>query len=187
MARVSAILVVLVPVLAFASEEAGSHGPDFVQLAEHGFAFLVVAGILLYFGGKRVRAFHEARYEAVRVDVEAAEKALREAQERLAAAEQRLANLAQEIEQLMAEFRRLGESERDALAHKGAVLAQKLQEEMDFTLSQAAKMAKAELAQALVERAFAIVEQRLAASAQRSVSDQLIQRMEQTLRQTTQH
>ncbi|MBM4396073.1 MAG: hypothetical protein FJ087_10320 [Deltaproteobacteria bacterium] len=176
-------LALAFPLRALAEAEAGRgaeaahHGPDWATLGKYGFAFAVVFVALVWFVGPVLRKHYASRHDEVKADIEEAAAAHREAEARLKAAEERLAHLTEETGRLMAEFRGLGEAERDALARQGAVLAQKVRDEMDFSLSQAVKMARTELAQSVVERAFALAEQRVAAEARGPVRDALVEKV----------
>lgn len=173
-----AILALLVlagfALLAFPAPEPGFHGFHPRIQGLYIVSFLLVVLPLLWIGIPRLKQFLEARYEAIKGEIEEAQRQFAEAEQRLRDAQTRLENLQNEIEALMAEFRALGEKERDALVHEGAVLSERIRAETDFAMSQAAKVAKQEIRNTLVEATLELVKERVRSTAQGRVSDKLV-------------
>lgn len=124
-------------------------------------SFLLVLLPLIWILAPRLKEHLRSRSESVRAEIEEAKAHFAEAEARLQAARERLENITKEVEALMAEFRALGEKERDALAHEGALLAEKIRKETDFAMSQAVKMARQEIRDYLVQRAIEMAKERL--------------------------
>jgi F0F1-type ATP synthase membrane subunit b/b' len=127
--------------------------------------FLVLFTPVAYLVLPKAKAALAGRHDAMKADLDEARARFEEAEARLKAAEERLTHLNEETARLMEEFRQRGSAERDTLAHEGSLLAEKIRVEADFRLDQAVKMARSELADAVVSRAFALVEARLASRA----------------------
>ncbi len=174
-----ALAVVAAPVAALAAGD--GHGPDHTTLVYLiDFLILAVPAVLLL--APRIRKHLSARNDEVKARIAEAEAAFAEAETRMRAAEERIAQLTAEIDRLMAEFTELGRTERDALAGEGKVLAAKVREETEFRISQALKMARAELATEVIDQAFAQVQSRLAGQAERPVGDGVVRQVVEGVR-----
>lgn len=160
-----AVLAVLVAaglgLLVIPAPEPGFHGFHPRIQGLYIVSFLLVALPFLWAVGPRLKKFLDARFEAIRTEVDEARRQFAEAEARLAEARSRLENLTREVDALMAEFRALGEKERDALAHEGAVLSEKIRAETDFAMSQAVKAARQEIRAILVDRTLQAARKRL--------------------------
>lgn len=173
-----AVLAVLVAaglaLWAVPAPEAGFHGFHPRIQGLYIVSFLLVALPLLWVVGPRLKQFLESRFEAIRTEVDEATRQFAEAEARLNESRSRLQNLTREVEALMAEFRALGEKERDALAHEGAVLSEKIRAETDFAMSQAVKAARQEVRAILVDRALEAARRRLEGPEAARVPDPLV-------------
>lgn len=159
---VLAVLVVAgLALLVYPAPEPGAHGFHPRLQGLYIVSFFLVALPLLWIVGPRLKQFLESRFEAIRNEVDEATRQFAEAEARLNESRSRLENLTREVDALMAEFRALGEKERDALAHEGAVLAEKIRAETDFAMSQAVKAARQEVRAILVDRALEAARKRL--------------------------
>lgn len=170
------LLLWLAPISVEASE-GGHSGFSWDSNGVYIAVFLLVMVPLIWKIAPTVRRFYAERRERVKKDIEEANAAFIAAEERLRAAENRLAGIKAEIEALSAEFRRLGEAERDSLAREAEDIKAKLSEEAAFRVRQAARMAKAEMTEALVIRALDEVERRVQAHARQPVHDAVINRL----------
>lgn len=174
MKRIVPLVLFLFPALGRASEGGAGPGTDFyVYLVD----FLILVIPLGVLAAPRLRALFQRRHDAVQQDLEEARAIFQQAEQRLREAESRMKHFEEDAAALMEEFRRQGQAEREALIHEGVQVAKKLEEDMEFRLSQEAKMARAEVVDALLGKAFALVEQRLAEQAYRPVSDRLVGRL----------
>ncbi len=162
--------------LVYPAPEPGFHGFHPRIQGLYIVAFLLVALPLLWVVGPRLRQYLESRYEAIRTEVEEAKRQFSEAEARLKETQARLENLTREVEALMAEFRALGERERDALAHEGAILSEKIRAETDFAMSQAVKVARQEIRAILVDRALETARRRLQGQQTARMPDPLVDR-----------
>ncbi|MBP7126223.1 ATP synthase F0 subunit B [Myxococcota bacterium] len=174
MRRVALLALVLFPAIARASGDGTGPGTDFyVYLVD----FLILAIPLGILVTPRLRRMLRQRHDTVRQEIDEARALFEEAERRLRDAEARLQHFEEEAGALMEEFRRQGQAEREALVHEGVRVAKKLEEDAEFRISQEAKMARAEVVDALLARTFSLVEQRLAEQSYRPVSDRLVARL----------
>lgn len=174
MKRIALLPLCLFPMLARASEGGSGPGTDFyVYLVD----FLILAIPLGILVAPRLRRMLQQRHDAVRQEMDEARSLFDAAQRRLEEAQARMRRFEEDAAELMQEFRRQGQVERDALVHEGVRLCKKLEEDAEFRLSQEAKMARAEVVEALLAGTFALVEKRLAEQAYRPVSDRLVARL----------
>ncbi len=149
----------LLPVAALAS--GGGSGPDrdfYVYMVDFLVLFVPVAWVVW----PRAKKALADRHDAMKAELDDAKAKFAEAEGRMRMAEERLAHLNEETARLLEEFRLQGQAERDTMAQEGTVLSEKIRAESDFRLDQAAKMARAQLAESVVAKAFALVEGRLA-------------------------
>jgi F0F1-type ATP synthase membrane subunit b/b' len=163
------LLVASSPALA-----AGGHGfrPEYDGLYIG--IFLILFGPLVWILAPKVKKAFADRRAVAGADLEDAAAVLAKAEERALAARDRIAAIESEMERVIVEFRQLGEAERQALAAEGDGLVRKVREETEFRIAQAVKVARTELAQATVARAFELAEQRLALTAREPISDALV-------------
>lgn len=174
---VLAILVVVgLALLAYPAPEPGFHGFHPRIQGLYIVSFLLVALPLLWIVGPRLKQYLNQRFETIQNEVNEAQQQFAQAEARLNQSRERLQHLTREVEALMAEFRALGERERDALAHEGAILSEKIRSETDFAMSQAVKAARQEVRALLVERALDLAEKRLKVSEAARVPDPLVDR-----------
>jgi len=178
-----AILVVLaiagLALLAVPAPEGHPHGFD---LRVHGLyivAFLMTMLPILWFVSPKLKQFLQERHDLLKAEIEEAKRNFEIAEQRLEAAKKRAENLTQEMNDIIAKFRALGEKERDALAHEGAVMSEKLRAEVQFAMEQALKVAKMELRNTVVDEALKVASARLVET---NVSSALVERFVKDLR-----
>jgi F0F1-type ATP synthase membrane subunit b/b' len=178
-----AILVVLaiagLALLAVPAPEGHPHGFD---LRVHGLyivAFLMTMLPILWFVSPKLKQFLQERHDLLKAEIEEAKRNFEIAEQRLEAAKKRAENLTQEMNDIIAKFRALGEKERDALAHEGAVMSEKLRAEVQFAMEQALKVAKMELRNTVVNEALKVASARLVET---NVSSALVERFVKDLR-----
>ena len=178
-----AILVVLaiagLALLAVPAPEGHPHGFD---LRVHGLyivAFLMTMLPILWFVSPKLKQFLQERHDLLKAEIEEAKRNFEIAEQRLEAAKKRAENLTQEMNDIIAKFRALGEKERDALAHEGAVMSEKLRAEVQFAMEQALKVAKMELRNTVVDEALKVASTRLVET---NVSSALVERFVKDLR-----
>jgi len=165
---------IVVRFVAPAAGEGHHAGFDWLTNGLYIFDFAILALPVYWLAAPWLRDTLRDNHAKVKTDIDLAKAAFDQAEGRFSAAEARLKNLSAEVDSLMAEFRQLGQAERDSLAHEGAVLSEKIREETDFRLSQAVKMARAELTEVVVRRAFDHVEGRMGLQARGTVPDALV-------------
>lgn len=145
----------------------------------YAFDFLLIAVPLVWIVGRMIRKSLAEKHDEVRREIDEATKTFALAEERLKVAEVRIAGLNTEAERLVADFAEMGRNERDALAREGEALSRKVREDAEFRVQQAVKMARAELAESLVNQAFAQVEARLGPKAGAPLPDAVVDRVVQ--------
>ena len=164
----------LAPAAALASGD-GS-GPDrnfYVYLVDFLVLFVPVAWVVWPIAKKALAD----RHDAMKAELDDAKAKFAEAEGRMRMAEERLAHLNEETARLLEEFRRQGQAERDTMAHEGALLSDKIRAESDFRLDQAVKMARSELAESVVAKAFSLVEGRMATRTGAGLSEGVVDRV----------
>jgi F0F1-type ATP synthase membrane subunit b/b' len=178
-----AILMVLaiagLALLAVPAPEGHPHGFD---LRVHGLyivAFLMTILPIIWFASPKLKQFLQERHDLLKAEIEEAKRNFEIAEQRLEAAKKRAENLTQEMNDIIAKFRALGEKERDALAHEGAVMSEKLRAEVQFAMEQALKVAKMELRNTIVDEALKVASTRLVET---NVSSALVERFVKDLR-----
>lgn len=163
--------ILLAPIVALAGEGHDIHN---VELAIYIGGFLVIIIPLVIILRPVVVNGLKQRHLTVKTEIDEASRIFAEAEARMASAHDRVAHMAEEIERLRAEFREQAEVERKALAREGEILAEKIRKDSEFRISQSVKMARTELADAVVARAFSTVEDRLGKTAGGPVSESLV-------------
>jgi len=158
------------------------HGFDLKVHGLYIFDFLVVFIPIVVLVAPRLKKYLSSRYEVIKADIDEATQGFKEAETGMDAAKKRLENLSAEIDGLMEEFKMIGEKERDALAHDGAVFSEKIRKDTDFQISQAVKMARVEIRDALVSKSLEIVGEHIERDAKASVPDFLVERFVSDLR-----
>jgi F0F1-type ATP synthase membrane subunit b/b' len=178
-----AILVVLaiagLALLAVPAPEGHPHGFD---LRVHGLyivAFLMTILPILWVVSPKLKQFLQERHDLLKAEIEEAKRNFETAEQRLEVARKRAENLTQEMNDIIAKFRALGEKERDALAHEGAVVSEKLRAEVQFAMEQALKVAKMELRNTIVDEALKVASSNLG---EPNVSSALVERFVRDLR-----
>lgn len=169
LAGFASVLIASAPALA-----EGGHGfrPEYDGLYIG--VFVVLFGALVWFVAPMAKKAFADRRATAGADLEDAAAVLAKAEERALAARDRIAAIESEMEHVIAEFRQLGEAERQAIAAEGDALVRKVRDETEFRISQAVKVARNELTEATVARAFELAEQRLAATAREPIADGLV-------------
>jgi F0F1-type ATP synthase membrane subunit b/b' len=167
-------LTTLFPAMALASGK-GEFFPQKlgIQIAD----FLVIMIPLMIIMVPLVRRSLIKRHDDVKASIDQAKRDFEEATAKLAAAEEHIKGIHLEMASIQKSFRDMGETERRAFESEAMVAAGKIAREAEMRINQAALMARAELAEDLVNRALAIVEKKLGTVVPGPVSDEAVRRI----------
>jgi len=145
------------------------------------FNFLVLVGVLVYFGRKPIREYFRKRTELIEKSLKEAEEARMFAKKALEEVQERLKNTDQEIREIIEGARKAGERERESLIAEGERLRQKILEQaranIEFELDRAKKEIKSEAALIAIELAEKQIKERLGKEEQEALIDEYIQRL----------
>jgi len=182
MRTLPALLLVLLPIAARASEEAG-HGPSGATIFWHAFNLLVLIAILVYFGRGPITGFLSARRAQIEEGIESAGRELAEAERRLATCEQRAAALDSELDEIRRVVRQQAESERDRLLAEARATAERIQRDAVAAAEQEVRHARERLRTETVDIALKIAADTLRSQVTDSdrarLVDDFVQRIEQ--------
>jgi F-type H+-transporting ATPase subunit b len=130
----------------FAAEEGGKAAEAEPNQLLWKFAnFAILAGLLGYLIYKKAGAFFRSRTEAIRKDIEEADRLRQEAEQRAAGIEQRIANLQAEIESLRAAARAEMTAENQRLRLETEAGFEKMRRQSEQEIASAAKAARHEV------------------------------------------
>jgi len=179
------LLLILTALLVAPMAHAAGDGHGF-DLSIHGFyvvdfvAYLALMGLLFR---KPAKNFLASRYETARQEMSEATSLKETAQERLDKYEGLLENLSDEISQLETEFREDGEGEKRRIAEATATAAEKMRQEGARTLAREQGALRGEMEHELalraLERAEALIIERLDASTHQRLNRTFIDHLEE--------
>jgi F-type H+-transporting ATPase subunit b len=139
----------------------GEHAPavNGKNLALQLINFLVLLGILVYFGGRAVNKALLARHEQLKAELAAAAAARTQAEQRLRQHEVRLAGLEREIAAMRAGIKQEAEIEKQHLIAAAEERAKRVREETVFAIEQQVKEAQITLRRDVAEHALRVAEE----------------------------
>jgi F-type H+-transporting ATPase subunit b len=157
-----AVLLVLGPSLAWASEAAGeaTRSPGFDLLMKF-VNFGILAGILFYFLRKPVSQSLADRQQAIRNELEEARKAKQDAEAKYQEVKQRLAALEEEIRKIGEDFRAEGARQRERIVDDGRQAAESVRQQAQAAGSNEVKRAVDELRSQAADLALHLTIQRI--------------------------
>ena len=120
--------------------------------------FLVLLGILVYFGGRAVNKALLARHEQLKAELAAAAAARTQAEQRLRQHEARLAGLEREIAAMRAGIKQEAQIEKQLLIAAAEERAKRVREETVFAIEQQVKEAQITLRRDVAEHALRVAE-----------------------------
>jgi F-type H+-transporting ATPase subunit b len=151
-----------------AAEHGGGDGEaklDGGKLAAQIINFVLLVGVLAWFGGRALAKALTARHQQLKADLAAASELRVAAEAQLKKQEQRLASLEQEIANIRAGVAKEADAEKARLIEMAEERGRRIQEETKFLIDQQVKEAEVQLrreaAQAAVEMAEQIVRRSL--------------------------
>jgi F-type H+-transporting ATPase subunit b len=123
--------------------------------------FAILFGLLVYFGGPKIRAFLVDRRAEIATSLEEAQRLKAEAEAKHAEYAGKLAKLDAEIAKIREDMVKAGEAERDRIVAEAEKKAERLRNDTKFILAQRSKELRDELVRESVEAAVAAAEKLL--------------------------
>lgn len=144
--------------------------------------FLILFGVLFYFGRKPVREFLQKRTELIEKSIKEAEEAKALARKTLDEVQAKLKNTDSEINKILENSKQAGEREKAALIAEGEHIKEKIIEQaksnIDFELEKAKKAIKTEAALMALELAEKQIKEKLGQKEQEGLFDEYIRKLE---------
>ena len=174
------VLILGLASLAYASgdAEAAEHGLNWKDFLLRVVNFVLVFAVLAKLGGKKIAGFFRGRVTQIENQMADLDSRKAEAEKRLADIEASIGNLAAEKKQIEDEYRRQGEALRDAIVAAAEAKAVQIREQATATAEAEARAAvgkiRAELADAVVEAARTMLQQKLTAKDQEQLVDEYL-------------
>jgi len=148
-------------------------------------AFVIWAGILVYFGRKPMADFLAVRRRGIVDGLEEARRVEHAAQAKHEEYSARIENLDAEISKLREEFKRAGMEERDRMVAEAADRAHKLHAEANFLVGQQLKTLREQLTHEAIEAAVGaaekILRERATGADQQRLADEYLARLRQSV------
>jgi F-type H+-transporting ATPase subunit b len=167
-ACLSALVVLALPVLAFAQEHAEDvehatehHGTDVTMLIASFVNFFVLISVFIYLFRDKVTASLKERRAAIENELNEAQRLRKEAEAKHKEYSDRLAKLDQELEQIKRDMTAAGTKERDRIVAEAEEKASRMRKEAEFIIEQQVKQLREELTREASEGAVAAAEQLL--------------------------
>ncbi len=163
---------------AFASGDGGEHPLPWDNFLYRVINFVLFAGALAYFFGKKVKAFFKGRTEGIALEISSLETRKVEAQESLANVEKRIANLETERLAIIADYTAQGEALKASIIAQAERTATAMTAQAKITaqneIAQAVETIRAELAEKIVEATEKLLTQKLSADEHTKLVDQYL-------------
>ena len=144
--------------------------------------FLILFGVLFYFGRKPVREFLQKRTELIEKSIKEAEEAKALARKTLDEVQAKLKNTDSEINKILENSKQAGEREKAALIAEGEHIKEKIIQQaksnIDFELEKAKKAIKTEAALMALELAEKQIKEKLGQKEQEGLFDEYIRKLE---------
>jgi len=144
--------------------------------------FLILFGVLFYFGRKPVREFLQKRTELIEKSIKEAEEAKAIARKTLDEVQAKLKNTDSEINKILENSKQAGEREKAALIAEGEHIKEKIIQQaksnIDFELEKAKKAIKTEAALMALELAEKQIKEKLGQKEQEGLFDEYIKKLE---------
>jgi len=175
---IAAIVLVLgLATMAWAAgdAEASEHGLNWMDFLYRTINFLLVFAVIAKLGGKKIVGIFRGRVTQIENQMADLDSRKADAAKRLADIEASIANLAAEKARIEEEYRRQGEAMRDSIIAAAEAKAVQIREQAVATGESEARAAvgkiRAELADAVVEAARTMLQQKLTAQDQEQLLD----------------
>lgn len=166
---------------AFASEEAHAGG-GLQELLLHFLNLAIVVGALVYFAGKPIRDFFEARRSQIQTELKDAAELLAQAEARYGEWQRKLIDLERDSQVIRNEGRRHAEEEAATILAEAQAAAERIQSDAEAAVEHELRRAQAELrreaAELATEMAERILRERLVETDRERLMDEFITRVE---------
>jgi F-type H+-transporting ATPase subunit b len=176
---VPALVVLLAPAIALASEEGGGHGG---HLWWHLANLALVIGLIVYFARTPIRTFMAERRQNIEAGIESARRELAEAERLLAECNERIASLDREVEGIRNTVRAQAENERERLLADARSVAERIRRDAQLAVEQEARGARASLrneaAEMAVRLAGDLLKRQVTDSDRSRLVDEFVERVE---------
>jgi F-type H+-transporting ATPase subunit b len=144
------------------AESGGEHGGDqgaisFWPLIN----FVLLLGVLAYFGREPIRAMFRDRRSQIQSDLDAAAEKLRDAEARHTQLQRQLQRLDAELEQIRTQARQRAEQERDQLLADARASAERVRRDAEAAIQQEAQRARESLRNEAAELSLSIAAERI--------------------------
>lgn len=174
-------LVLLTAVPAWAAEGGGAHGDPWMELLWKAVNFLVLAGVLWYFGRKPLANMLRGAAQEARAELEARREAAHRAETDLTRQRDRITNLQAELERMAGAARGEAQAEHARLLAEARAQAERIRTtvhmQMEQEFSKARKALQAELAQQTVRLAEELIRQRMDDAGRQRIVTQAIDQL----------
>lgn len=181
MKRVTFILaaaLVLCATVALASEGGGEHHLNWTNFVLRVINFVIFAGLLYYFGAKKIAAFFGGRRKQIETQLHDLDERKTKAEARLAEVEKSIANLAAEKAKILDEYRAQGEALKAAIIDKAEQDAAKIRAQAETGAAQEGvyklRELRAEIAELVIEAAEKILKEKLSPEEQAKLIDKYL-------------
>jgi len=160
---------------AWASAEAGSEGPNWKNFILRTINFALVAGVVWWFGGKKIASTFSGRRLSIENQLADLEERKVAAQKRLADVERSIANLETEKAQILGDYKAQGEALKASIVKAAEEQAERIKAQALLSAEQEAKSAmdalRVEMADKIIEAAQGILAKKLTAEVQDKLVD----------------
>jgi F-type H+-transporting ATPase subunit b len=164
------LLVLAVASVAYASEAGGAHGghgPNWKDFGLRVVNFIIFAGIIYKFAGKKIAEIFGGRRKQIETQLADLAERREDAEKKLAEVEKNIANIEQEREAILAEFRAQGETLKASIIEGAKESAEKITAQAKLTAEQERRTAvqdvRAEVAELVVDAAERLLAEKLSA------------------------
>lgn len=146
--------------------------------------FLILLGVLVYFGRKPIQTFFGERRESIQSDLESAAALQREAEEQYSQWSRRLVALEDELQEIRTTARERAEREREHILSDARAGAERIRNDASNAITQEVRRAKAllrdEASELAVELASGMLRDNVNDSDRARLLDEFIERVERT-------
>ena len=175
----AALVLLLMPALAMASEETGGHES---KLFWHAINLLLALGVILYFARLPIRTHMAERRQNIEAGIEAARRQLAEAERQLAECNERMSSLDHEVAEIRRTVREQAENERERLLADARAAAERIRRDANIAVEQESRRAREELrneaAEMAVRLAADLLKRQVTDSDRARLVDEFVERVE---------
>ena len=172
------IVCCLLPAIAWASGDGGGehHGPNWFSLAGSVVNFIVLVGLLVYFGRPKLQQYLADRKKNVEEEIVEAESLLGDARTRLEEVKAKADRLESDIDALIAEYTSQGEAEKQRIIDAATNEAKRIVRDAELVAANEASRAQKTMRDEIVEAAMTQAKQTLNAEMNAAHQQALVDR-----------